>query len=703
MLPDRSRTLENRLSTSPDLEALELAWRRGWTLPPRISVPEWADRYRSLAKEAGSQSGRWRTSTVEVARGPMLAVTEPGVHVVTVMCCTQLMKTALLENVFGYFAHLDPAPMLLLQPKEDAAESFSKERISPLVRATPVLKALVGSSKTRTADETLLFKAFPGGFLALAGAGSPDNLARRPIRILLCDEIDKYLPIKEGDPIVLAEERLATFALNSLSVRACSPTLKDGSRIEKSYERSDQRRASLECPHCRHRMFPDFFQHVHWEKDDAAHKPRTARIYCEACGAGWSEGERLQALQTARWHQTASFTCCGQRQVPLDAYGQAWKAEEADPIAAVWDWWAGPRWAVYRAKCRVCGAWPVDNEHAGFQAGKLYSPWQKDKPADIARKWLDAQGDENAILSWWNTQAGLPYRPSSGREPQINALLARCEIWAAEVPDGVAVVTVGADVQDDRIEVETVGWGRNEESWSLDHEVIEGDPASPGVWDQVDDYLRRIWRRGDGRGFEVLAACVDSGGHHTQQVYAFAKERLGRRVWAVKGESSRFGQRTPVWPTKRPSSRNKSSFRPIIIGTNSAKDSIRNRLLLETPGPGYMHFPADRDIGYFAQLTAERVVVKRVGGQAFRVWELPGGKANEALDCRVYAYAALQGLLHLGLKLNRRAEEVADPPAAPIPARAPEQMVSVRTRDPVALPSPVVITNTANARSSRMA
>ena len=147
----------------------------------------------------------------------MLAVTEPGVHIITAMVSTQLLKTALLENVFGYFAHLDPCPMLLLQPKEDAAEQFSKERVTPMVKATPVLRELIGTGKTRNSDETLLYKAFPGGFLALAGAGSPDNLARRPVRLVLSDEVDKYPVTREGDPIALAEERTATFGLNWLS------------------------------------------------------------------------------------------------------------------------------------------------------------------------------------------------------------------------------------------------------------------------------------------------------------------------------------------------------------------------------------------------------------------------------------------------------------------------------------------------------
>lgn len=654
--------------SAPTVEdQLRLTWRRGWTPPPRISVPAWADRYRRLAKEAGSTSGHFRTSKVEVARGPMLAVTEPGVQIITTMVCTQLLKTTLLENVFGYFAHLDPSPMLLVQPKEDAAEAFSKERITPLIRSTPALRDLVGNGKTRSSEDTLLFKAFPGGFLALVGAGSPDNLARRPVRIVLYDEVDKYAVTKEGDAITLGDERMATFDDRSLSIRACSPTIEGESRIEASYNDGDQRQASLECPHCGHRMFADFFSHVEWQRDDdGGHQPNTARIYCEGCGSAWEEGHRLRALATTRWHQTRPFICCGERQEPLDLYDRAWKAEDPDAVATVWEWWESDRYAVYRAKCRHCGTWPVSNRHASFTAGKLFSPWSKDSPAHQAIKWLAAKDDPDLRQVWWNTQAGRPYRIHSAKDVRVEALAARAERWPGEIPDGVGLLTAGIDTQDDRLEIEVVGWGMNEESWSIDYQVFSGDPALPDVWAQLDEYLKQRWTRNDGRQFVIEAACIDSGGHHSQAVYAFAKARLGRRVWAIKGESARGGNRSPVWPTVRPLARNRTKFRPVIIGTNAAKDTIRNRLALEAPGPGYMHFPVDRDINYYAQLTAERLVVKVAAGQRYRVWELPKGRANEALDCRVYAYAALAGLLHSGWKLNVRTEMLSIPPD-PVP------------------------------------
>ncbi len=627
-------------------------------------MPQWADRFRKKAAGAGSTTGKWRTGDVEIARGPMLAVTEPGTAIITVMVCTQLMKTALIENAFGFFAHLDPSPMLMLQPKEDAAEQFSKERITPLIRATPVLRELVGTRKTRNADETIRYKSFPGGFLAIEGAGSPDNVARRPIKRVFCDEIDKYVPTREGDAVGLAEERMGTF-IGAQSIRACSPTISGESAIETSYLDGDQRQASVECPHCSHRQFLEFFKHIEWDKEIdgegrvVAHRPKTAAVHCEACGAAWTEAERRRALQTARWHQTKPFRCCDTYQEPLTVYSDTWRAAAegaGDPVDAAWDWWAGPRHEVYRARCSKCGTWPVDNEHASFTAGKEFSPWERDSPPKIAAKWLKWKDDPEQRVKFDNTQLGKPHRRASGVDLNAEALASRREVYPAEVPDGVAVITAGIDTQNDRLEVEVVGWGRDEESWSLAYEVFPGDPNDPKVWSDLDAYLKLVWRRADGRTFDVMAACIDTGGSRTEAVYQFAKARIGRRIWGIRGDPEAAGQRKPVWPAKMPLARTRRSYQPFTIGVNTAKDVIRQRLLAEMPGPGYMHFPADRDVNYFAQLTAEKLIPDKRTRRL--IWVCPSNLRNEALDCRVYAYAALAGLTHFGLKLNRRADEV---------------------------------------------
>jgi phage terminase large subunit GpA-like protein len=689
MSSSTSSNSASRKPTSPALtkdERLARSWRRGLTPPPRISVPDWADRYRKLAPEAGSTSGAWRTKTVEIARGPMLAVTELGVETIAVMVCTQLMKTALIENAVGFFAHLDPAPMLIVQPKEAAAEQFSKERITPLIRATPVLRDLIGTKKTRSAEETLLYKSFPGGFLALAGAGSPDNLARRPVKRVFCDETDKYPITREGDPIGLADERMATY-VGALSVRACSPTIEGESLIESSYLEGDQRQASLACPECGHRQFLEFFRHIDWKKDYdedgnvIAHHPRTAQVYCEACGVGWSEGQRLTALGTIRWHQTRRFRCCEKHVDPLAAYEASWKAQGAAgdpdaPVAHVWDWWEGPRHAVYRVRCPDCGTWPVSNEHASFTAGKVFSPWPRDAPPKIAAKWLSSKNDPDKRVKFDNTQLGKPHKRSSSKEVVAELLAARAEIWAAEVPDGVGVITVGGDTQDDRVELEFVGWGRNEESWSLAYVVVEGDTSKKETWDEVDRQLLRTFQRADGRQFAVEAACIDSGGHRAKEVYEFSKARLGRKVWATKGASDRNGKRSPLWPTVRPSNRTRTTFKPVLIGVNSGKDTLRSRLTFTEPGPGYMHFSSKRELSWYEQLTAERLIPKVASERVFTIWDCPKGKANEATDCRVNAMAALAGLQQLGMKLNTVVDAVSPAPEALTPAKKPQAVVT---------------------------
>ncbi|MFL9499219.1 phage terminase large subunit family protein [Rhodopseudomonas palustris] len=606
--------------------------------PPRLNVPDWADNFRRLSTSSGAIGGKFRTSRVEVARGPMLACTERGVSTVTVMCSTQTLKTTLLENVLGYFAHLDPCPMLLTQPKDGAVKSFSKERLMPMIRATPVLRDVFGESRERKSDDTIDYKEFPGGFLALASSGSPTNLAMRAIRITLQDEIDKYETTKEGDPIILAEERTATFRGNRLRVRVCSPTHEETSRIYKSYKESDQRKPYVRCPHCNHSQTLDFFRHVQWNKsEDGEHFPMTAAIYCESCGAEWTEAERQRMMTTrnaVRWRQTRTFKCCGIEQDPTKTRR----------------WWWDKRAKVGRAICKKCGRLAVSNEHAGFQASKLYSPFTT--VVELAQKFIESKDDPESKMTFINTQLGLPFASTVLKQIEANELCKRREVYQAQAPMGVAVLTAGIDVQsgsevnEGRLEVEVVGWGAGEESWSVDYKVFHGDPAQPALWAELDAYLSSSFRHESGRQIKISAACIDSGGHNTDDVYKFARARVGRNVWAIKGASDKSGTWSPVWVIpKFDMKRSRSSgYRPQIIGVNAAKEAVRQRLLIAKPGPGYCHFPDDRPEVYFDQLMAENLVVQKKAGVTIRKWVAKKGVANEAFDARVYAYAALAGL-----------------------------------------------------------
>lgn len=584
--------------------------------PPKLTLSQWADRYAVLSRETSAQTGRFRAFPYQV--GMMDAITDPSVTTVTVMKSARVGYTKILDHVVGYYLHQDPSPILGVQPRVEDAEDYSKTEITPMLRDTPVLAQIAGDPKAKDSGQTILKKTLTNGAsLTLVGANSPGGFRRITARVILFDEVDGY-PVggagSEGDQIALGTKRSETF-WNRKIVIGSTPTVKGASRIERSFEESDQRRYFVPCPHCGEMQAlewggPDTPHGVKWRKDEEGKSlPETAYYVCRHNGCVIEEADKPSMIAAGQWRAAKPF-----------------------------------------------------KGHAGFHIWAGYSLFPNASWPNLVAEWLRVKDDPLARQTFFNLVLGEPYEERGDKALNERRLVERVEQWDAEVPDGVAVLTAGGDVQGDRVEIEIAGWGRNEERWSIAHEVFEGDPDSAELWDRVDAYLKRIWRRADGRGFAVMAACIDSGSS-TQAVYAFCKARLGRRIWAVKGESARGGARSPVWPTKKPSARSKASFRPIIIGVNAAKDAIRARLHLEPPAPGeaaprYMHYPADRDINFFAQLVAERSVLKMERGQAYRVWEQLPGRANEALDLAVYSYAALCGLMHFGLKLNKRVEDV---------------------------------------------
>jgi len=543
------------------------------------------------------------------------------------MAPTQEFKTELILNAAAYFVHQDPAPVLMMLPTDKLAESFSKDRLEPLIYETPLLEEIAPPRKSRSPDATLLRKAFEtGAVIDLVGANSPTDLSSRPKRVVLADEVDKYPASagKEGDPLLLAEKRQSTF-WNRKSIRTCSPTVKGFSRIGREYAESDQRKLFVHCPHCGEGQTLTWDQ-VHWEKDeDGTHRPETAAVSCKCCGALWSERERrdaVRAVAQARdfgWRQTKPFKCCGEDHRPA-----TWTGDDG------WD-------EEGRVQCPRCGSKPHGVEHAGFNVSKIYSVTQR--LDEMVTEFLRAKADPHLLQVWVNTQLAEEWE-EGGAPTDDAALMRRREAYArGDLPAGVIVLTAGVDVQDDRLEYEIVGWGAGRESWGVEYGRLYGDPASAELWAGLDRALLSEFRRADGLPLRLASACVDSGGHHAQAVFEFTAERWSRRVYAIKGDG---GAGKPVWP--RTPSKSKTGYTLFIVGANAATDQVYSYLKVEEPGPGYSHFPADYDEVYFKQLVSERPVTRRANGVERRVYEKPPGVRNEALDCRKYALAALMSL-----------------------------------------------------------
>lgn len=544
------------------------------TPPPRLSVAEWADKERRLDSQSSAEPGRWYTSRAEYQRGIMDACSDPEVREVVVMCGTQSGKSEAILNTIGYHMHHDPCPILVMQPTVDMAQSFSKDRVTAgLIRPTPSLRGLVNDSRAKDANNTTLHKVFPGGALSLVGANSPSSLASRPIRVVLCDEVDRYPPSagEEGDPISLAKRRAATF-WNRKIIQVSTPTNKGASRIEDAYEETDKRKFYVPCPHCAHEQLL-VWSNVQWQDDN----PKTARYHCMECGAAWTESERHAAVARGKWVATAPF-----------------------------------------------------NGVAGFWFNALYSPWVD--LVDTVEEFLACRKDPMRLKTFVNTILAETWE-DQGDGVDDYAVAKRKEDYDG-IPDDAVLLTAGVDVQDDRLEVEIVGWGAGEESWQIDYQVLYGDPSSPQLWSRLDEILLATYEHPIGEPMLIRATCVDSGGHHTRAVYNYAKTRAGHRVYAIKGVG---GEGKPI--VGRPSKNNVGKVPLYAIGVDTAKELHYARLRIDEPGPGYCHFQAKRDDEYFRQLTAEKQVIKYHKGYPTRTW-IKTRTRNEALDVRVYAIAA---------------------------------------------------------------
>lgn len=324
--------------------------------------------------------------------------------------------------------------------------------------------------------------------------------------------------------------------------------------------------------------------------------------------------------------------------------------------------------------CRSCGAihaelewksgagmWIAQAENRkvrGFHLNELASPWKR--WATIIEEFHEAKrGGNETLKAWINTSLGETWE-EKGEQLDEDVLYNRREMYHADVPDGVKVLTAAIDTQDNRFEVEVQGWGSGHENWHIEYHVIYGDLKQPQVWADLDEYLQRSWSDAAGRQFRIAIACMDSGGHFTNEVYQFCKARAARRLFAIRGESPGDGTYLPLIVGTTDKNRYRATV--VRLGVDEGKSKVRSALLqpaVDKEGnklPGYVHFPLttpERNRGYekqyFEGLTAEEMQKRFRKGAPYYVWVKIKAR-NEPFDLAVYNRAAIE-ILNPNLEL----------------------------------------------------
>ena len=561
--------------------------------PPKMTVSQWADNYRKLSPEASSEPGQWHTSRAEFQREIMDCANDPVGENIAIMSSAQVGKTEILLNIIAYFIDYEPSSIMLVQPTIEMAEAFSKDRLAPMIRDTTKLSGKIGDPRSRDSENTILHKKFAGGHITMAGANSPASLASRPIRVVLCDEIDRY-PLSagsEGDPVRLAEKRTTTY-WNRKKVKVSTPTMETTSKIKKEFNRGSQEEWNSCCPSCRRYQTYEF-KRIHFEDKT---------MECLFCKERFTEQEWKE--QPHKW-------------IPKYPERKTFRSFHLNELCSSFKHWE-----------EIIDEFRTANDE------------------------YKKTGLTDSLKVFVNTSLGETWE-ERGDGADDEELLKRRELYQADIPNGVLLLTAGVDVQDDRLEYEIVGWTRGYESWGLLKREIRANPSLETTWDRLEDELGTEYFFQNGTGLQVAATCIDTGGHHTNDVYKFVSKmaKKGKKIYGVKGYSDSPGipfiyKRTKV-EIKNEHEKVIGSTHIYILGVDSGKDDIISRLKIDKPGPGYCHFPINSDKGYnqvyMQGLTSEEKTVKRNKSGKLRIsWVKKSGVRNEPLDIRNYAYAAVE-------------------------------------------------------------
>ena len=564
--------------------------------PPKYTVSQWADKNRYLSSEASAEAGKWNTSRAEFQREIMDSFTDPSVERIVVMSASQIGKTELLLNIIGFHIDIDPSPILMIQPTLQMAGTFSKNRISPMLRDTASLTHKVLPARSRDSNNTIYAKSFTGGSLDLVGSNSAASVSSRPIRILLCDEIDRYsvLGTTEGDIIALGTRRTSNFYNRKVAL-VSTPTTKGSSKIENAYLQGDQRKFIVPCHDCEHESELEW-KNVKWNEGE----PEKAVYVCSECGSAWDDSKRLANIKRGYWKANSKFTGT-----------------------------------------------------ASFHLNGLYSSWST--MGEIATHFLQAKNLPETLRVFVNTVLAESWDENEGEKVEEYQLRKRAYNWGKDLPEDVVLLVAGVDVQDDRLEITITGFCRDEQVYIIDHKIIFGDPSTPQLWDELTEILEEKYIHPKGIELSIKCACIDSGGHFTQQTYDYTKKKVDRRYFAIKGVG---GEGRPM--VGRPSRNNTGKVRLYPVGSDTIKNHVYGRLKITEEGSGYIHLPDHLDEEYFRQLASESRTEKVVRGVRRSQWVKKRAR-NEAWDCLCYAFAAYN-ILNVNLrilheKLNRATEK----------------------------------------------
>lgn len=597
-----------------------------------LKLSEHADRFFYLSAESSYIEGKWKTLPYQ--KPIMNAISNDDIRVVNWIKSARTGYTKIIVAAIAYFAEHKKRNQVVFQPVDGDADDFVKDEINPMIRDVPAVQKVFPSWNSRSKDNTLSKKVFLGSTLDIRGGKSAKNYRRLTKDVAFYDELEAFdRDIDgEGSPLTLGDKRISG-SVHRKSVRGSTPNLKVDSLINQCIEESGNLfKYHVPCPHCDEHQDLKFGDlktpyGFRWEKD----KPETVQYLCEHCGA-------LFGYEYLREISARGFMKCG--------ITGMWMDQDDN----------------FRNKAGEIIPAPVEISFHVWTAYSEQQDW-----SEIVSEFLKAKDNPIKLKTWVNTTLGEVWEEKS-EGVELEQVTRLREEYSHEIPIGVETLTFGADVQGDRIELEILGVGQENETWSIDYIILPGDTTKKEVWMDLSATVNQKFMQANGLPISISSGVIDSG-FNTQYVYDFVRSERNMNIHPGKGLA---GKGLPVVEDQIKRLRRLKSgiISPQMIGVDGAKYIVYSNLQTEKPGPGYCHFPNHYDDEYFLQLTAERMMKKKHRGFEQVEW-VKIRPRNEALDCRVYAYAAYLLLPAKRKPSNKdnQAQNVPTNTARPLPRR----------------------------------
>lgn len=614
--------------------------------PAPMTAVEWANENFYLSAESSYVEGSWETLPFQVAI--LNAMGNDEIREVNLMKSARVGYSQMLKAAMAYMLEHKKRNQLLFQPTDNAAASFMKAHIETMIRDVPLVRDLAPWIGKKHKDNTLDTKLFSNRRqLWCLGGTAAKNYREKSVDTVIYDELAAFPHDveKEGSPTSLGDTRLEG-AVYGKSIRGSTPKVKaqsdddpNGCQIERAFKESGMTlRYEVPCPHCSHRQYLKWGGKEEsfgfkWKEND----PRSVAYLCEECGCLGVYAEWMPQMPQGAWvdRELGIQTKDGMHWTDLD--GRAIETPES----------------------------------VSFHIWSAYSPftdWSR-----IVQEFSKAKKDPGKLKTFVNTKLGETWDDSAGEKLDHNVFYKRREFYSHPVPSDNVILTATVDGQDDRVEVQVEAWGEGEQNWKIDYSRLYGDPSRKELWDALHSHLQKTYVTPSGLMLEPRIVLIDSGGHYTDEVYNFSKKYGVQKYIPIKGHSV-MGRPIIEFPRKR----NKKGVYLSMIGTDTAKDLIANRLQINEVGEGFIHFPLNEqfDEEYFEHLTNERKKQKIVKGRRVYVWDA-GGRRNEPFDLSVYNLAAIRLLQqHFNIQLDQLAAQ----PVATTKQKAkkkPKRMIDV--------------------------